>query len=204
MRSGIALAFSVALLTAACVRFLKPRPAPEGPPADYSGGALTEVRIVEESAGTAEVLMLSVPKKRRFLTGFIEGYVTNLREEPVPRVRVDVRLEAAPKGGLLRAFGEGDVVRTDSNGLYRISFKLELVGGRAEVRGALRYGGGYDQPCADPESACVKPREPERPFVLAFDEESWRVVFVAKHRAAYSWPIEGGATKEAETGRGPR
>lgn len=198
MRRGIALAGSLTLLSSACVPFLKPRPAPEGPPADYSGGALTEVRVVEESAGTAEVLMLSVPKKRRFLTGFIEGYVVNLREEPVPRVRVDVRLEAAPKDGPERSFGDpgGDVVRTDSNGLYRISFKLELVDGKAEARGALRYGGGYDQQCADAESACVRPYDPERPFALAFDEEAWRVVFAAKHRAVYIGPVEGGPAKE--------
>lgn len=142
--------------------------------------------------------MLSVPRKRRFLTGFIEGYVISLREEPVPRVRVDVRLEAARKDGPERAFGDpsGEVVRTDSNGLYRISFKLELVGGRAEARGALRYAGGYDQPCADAESACVKPFDPERPFLLAFDEEAWRVVFVAKHHATYIGPIEGAADKK--------
>src|SRR5438067_106436 len=118
---------------------------------DFAEGRVVDLSITEKLTGTTELLLFSVEQKTQFLDGYVQGVVTDYKDNPVQGVvaRAVVSGESASDEGEARPSGFAtssfDPGVSDTNGFYRIRFSLPILGGKVDVRGRLLYNPGWEQ-----------------------------------------------------------
>jgi len=149
---------------------------------DFAEGRIVDLSITEKLTGTSEFLLFSTSKKTQFLDGYIQGVITDYKDNPVQGVVVravasgENTLEegdARPSGFATSSFDPGV---SDTNGFYRIRFSLPVLGKRVDVRGRMLYNPGWEQE-RDNLGKAYEPQTKQSQFRLYYDRKGGRIIF---------------------------
>ena len=191
-----------ALACAGCAALPFHRGATHAAIRDLSEGRLTQVEVVVEDAGSEEMLFIAIPKKRRFLQGFIKGLIMDSSDNPVPELDVVAQI-AAPQAAALQAgerppsatFGSA---KSDANGQYLLPFRVELAGGRVDIRGMILYAVNWAERCREGKG-CWQPIEPKSTFRLFFERADGTLILAeGTPRVKVHEVFAGGANSRQE------
>ncbi len=168
---------------------------------DFAEGRVVDLAITEKLTGTTELLLFSVAQKTQFLDGYIQGVVTDYKDNPVQGVVVRAVAsgenaadegEARPSGFATSSFDPGV---SDTNGFYRIRFSLPILAGKVDVRGRLLYNPGWEQE-RDNLGKAYEPQTKQSQFRLFYDRKNGRIIFAEGVRKVIVAPVAGkGAPK---------
>src|SRR5579872_6900180 len=101
---------------------------------DFAEGRVVDLSITEKLTGNQDLIFVSLPKKTKFLEGYIQGIITDYNDNPIQGVVVravaagDSQVEEG-EGGLQAqnfAVSSFDPGVSDTNGFYRIRFTLPI------------------------------------------------------------------------------
>ena len=170
---------------------------------DFAEGRVVDLSITDKLTGTTEMLLFSVSQKTQFLDGYIQGVVTDYKDNPVQGVVVRAVAsgedaadegEARPSGFATSSFDPGV---SDTNGFYRIRFSLPILSKKVDVRGRLLYNPGWEQE-RDNLGKAYEPQTKQSQFRLFYDRKSGRIIFAEGVRKVIVAPVAGkGAPKTA-------
>jgi hypothetical protein len=170
---------------------------------DFAEGRVVDMAITEKLTGTTELLVFSLPKKTQFLDGYIQGVITDYKDNPIQGVVVRAvasgesssdDTEARPTGFATSSFDPGV---SDTNGFYRIRFSLPILGGRVDVRGRMLYNPGWEQE-RDNLGKAYEPQTKQSQFRLYYDRKAGRIIFAEGVRKTVVAAVTGkGAPKSA-------
>ncbi len=163
---------------------------------DFAEGRVVDVSITERLTGTREMLFFSKPKKTRFLEGYIQGVITDYRDNPVQGIVVRAvavgesrrrDADTKRKGLASTSFDPGV---SDSNGFYRIRFSLPILNKKVDVRGRLLYSPGWEQ---DREmlGKAYEPQTKQSSFRMYYDLKRRMIVFNEGIRKMIVAPVTG-------------
>ncbi len=170
---------------------------------DFAEGRVVDLSITEKLTGTTELLFFAMPKKTEFLEGYIQGVITDYKDNPVQGVVVravasgassDQDTEANPSGFATSSFDPGV---SDTNGFYRIRFSLPILGGKVDVRGRLLYNPGWQQE-RDNLGKAYEPQTKQSQFRLYYGRKRGEIIFAEGVRKTIVASVEKkGAPKMA-------
>lgn len=149
---------------------------------DFAEGRVVDLSITEKLTGTSELLLFSVQQKTQFLDGYIQGVITDYKDNPVQGVVVRAVAsgenaaeegEARPTGFATSSFDPGV---SDTNGFYRIRFSLPILSGKVDVRGRMLYNPGWEQE-RDNLGKAYEPQTKQSQFRLFYDRKNGRIIF---------------------------
>lgn len=170
---------------------------------DFAEGRVVDLSITEKLTGSTELLLFSVAQKTQFLDGYIQGVITDYKDNPVQGVVVRAVVsgeseadegEARPSGFATSSFDPGV---SDTNGFYRIRFSLPILAKKVDVRGRLLYNPGWEQE-RDNLGKAYEPQTKQSQFRLFYDRKSGRIIFAEGVRKVIVAPIAGkGAPRSA-------
>src|SRR5579883_2907213 len=118
---------------------------------DFAEGRVVDLSITEKVSGNQDLLFVSLPKKTKFLEGYIQGIITDYADNPVQGVVVravvsaDAQLEEGALPNENMPVSSFDPGVSDTNGFYRIRFTLPILDNVVDVRGKLLYNPGWEQ-----------------------------------------------------------
>ena len=168
---------------------------------DFAEGRVVDLSITEKLTGTTELLLFSMAQKTQFLDGYVQGVVTDYKDNPVQGVVVRAVVsgesasdegEARPSGFATSSFDPGV---SDTNGFYRIRFSLPILTNKVDVRGRLLYNPGWEQE-RDNLGKAYEPQTKQSQFRLYYDRKSGRIIFAEGVRKVIVAPVAGkGAPK---------
>jgi hypothetical protein len=181
---------------------------------DFAEGRVVDLSITEKLTGNRELLFVSIPKKSRFLDGYIQGVITDFSDNPVQGVVVravasgenqmeDTEIRSA---GLASTSFDPGV--SDTNGFYRVRFSLPIIGGVIDVRGRLMFNPGWEQERENLGKA-YEPQMKQSQFRFYYEKKHGRLIFaegirktivtaVTSGRAGKASPLPGGKAGEAK------
>lgn len=170
---------------------------------DFAEGRVVDMAITEKLTGTTEMLLFSVAKKTQFLDGYVQGVITDYKDNPVQGVVVRAvasgestgdDTEARPTGFATSSFDPGV---SDTNGFYRIRFSLPILGGKVDVRGRMLYNPGWEQE-RDNLGKAYEPQTKQSQFRLYYDRKAGRIIFAEGVRKTVVAAVTGkGSPKSA-------
>jgi len=149
---------------------------------DFAEGRVVDLSITEKLTGTTEMLLFSMQQKTQFLDGYVQGVITDYKDNPVQGVVVRAVAsgenaaeegEARPSGFATSSFDPGV---SDTNGFYRIRFSLPILSGKVDVRGRLLYNPGWEQE-RDNLGKAYEPQTKQSQFRLFYDRKNGRIIF---------------------------
>jgi hypothetical protein len=149
---------------------------------DFAEGRVVDLSITEKFTGNTELLIFSMAKKTQFLDGYIQGVITDYKDNPIQGVVVRAVAsgenaveegEARPSGFATSSFDPGV---SDTNGFYRIRFSLPILGHKVDVRGRLLYNPGWEQE-RDNLGKAYEPQTKQSQFRLFYERKSGRIIF---------------------------
>lgn len=149
---------------------------------DFAEGRVVDLSIAEKLTGTTELLLFSLSKKTQFIDGYIQGVITDYKDNPIQGVVVRAVAsgeseveegEARPSGFATSSFDPGV---SDTNGFYRIRFSLPILGHKVDVRGRLLYNPGWEQE-RDNLGKAYEPQTKQSQFRLYYDRKNGRIIF---------------------------
>jgi hypothetical protein len=168
---------------------------------DFAEGRVVDLSITEKLTGTTEMLLFSVAQKTQFLDGYVQGVITDYKDNPVQGVVVRAVVsgesasdegDARPSGFATSSFDPGV---SDTNGFYRIRFSLPILDKKVDVRGRLLYNPGWEQE-RDNLGKAYEPQTKQSQFRLFYDRKSARIIFAEGVRKVIVAPVAGkGAPK---------
>ncbi len=168
---------------------------------DFAEGRVVDLSITEKLTGATELLLFSMAQKTRFLDGYIQGVITDYKDNPVQGVVVRAVVsgesaadegEARPSGFATSSFDPGV---SDTNGFYRIRFSLPILSSKVDVRGRLLYNPGWEQE-RDNLGKAYEPQTKQSQFRLFYERKSGRIIFAEGVRKVIVAPVQGkGAPK---------
>jgi hypothetical protein len=168
---------------------------------DFAEGRVVDLSITEKLTGTTELLLFSMAQKTQFLDGYIQGVVTDYKDNPVQGVVVRAVAsgenasdegEARPSGFATSSFDPGV---SDTNGFYRIRFSLPILSKKVDVRGRLLYNPGWEQE-RDNLGKAYEPQTKQSQFRLFYDRKNGRIIFAEGVRKVIVAAVAGkGAPK---------
>ena len=170
---------------------------------DFAEGRVVDLSITDKLTGTTELLLFSMQKKTQFLDGYIQGVITDYKDNPVQGVVVRAvasgesaaeDTEARPTGFATSSFDPGV---SDTNGFYRIRFSLPILDSKVDVRGRMLYNPGWEQE-RDNLGKAYEPQTKQSQFRLFYERKSGRIIFAEGVRKTVVAPVAGkGAPKSA-------
>jgi hypothetical protein len=170
---------------------------------DFAEGRIVDLSITEKLTGTTELLLFSMQKKTEFLDGYIQGVITDYKDNPVQGVVVRAVAsgetatddgEARPSGFATSSFDPGV---SDTNGFYRIRFSLPILSGKVDVRGRMLYNPGWEQE-RDNLGKAYEPQTKQSQFRLFYERRGGRIIFAEGVRKTVVAAVAGkGAPKSA-------
>jgi hypothetical protein len=170
---------------------------------DFAEGRVVDLSITEKLTGTSELLLFSLQKKTQFLDGYIQGVVTDYKDNPVQGVVVRAvssgesaadEGEARPSGFATSSFDPGV---SDTNGFYRIRFSLPILSHVVDIRGRLLYNPGWEQE-RDNLGKAYEPQTKQSQFRFYYDRRKGRIIFGEGVRKTIVAAVVGkGAPKSA-------
>ncbi|MEK7388294.1 MAG: hypothetical protein AAB036_01200 [Elusimicrobiota bacterium] len=174
---------------------------------DFAEGRLVDLSITEKLTGTSELLFFSVTKKTQFLDGYIQGVITDYRDNPVQGVVVRAVAsgensleegEARPSGFATSSFDPGV---SDTNGFYRIRFSLPIIDKKVDIRGRMLYNPGWEQE-RDNLGKAYEPQTKQSQYRLFYDRKNGRIIFSEGVRKTVVAPVssKGGPKASALPG----
>lgn len=149
---------------------------------DFAEGRVVDLSITEKLTGTTELLLFSMQQKTQFLDGYVQGVITDYKDNPVQGVVVRAVAsgenaadegEARPSGFATSSFDPGV---SDTNGFYRIRFSLPILSGKVDVRGRMLYNPGWEQE-RDNLGKAYEPQTKQSQFRLFYDRKAGRIIF---------------------------
>jgi hypothetical protein len=149
---------------------------------DFAEGRVVDLSITEKLTGTTELLLFSMPQRTQFLDGYIQGVITDYKDNPVQGVVVRAVVsgesaadegEARPSGFATSSFDPGV---SDTNGFYRIRFSLPILDKKVDVRGRMLYNPGWEQE-RDNLGKAYEPQTKQSQFRLFYDRKFARIIF---------------------------
>ena len=149
---------------------------------DFAEGRVVDLSITEKLTGTTELLVFSVAQKTQFLDGYIQGVITDYKDNPIQGVVVRAVAsgenvveegEARPSGFATSSFDPGV---SDTNGFYRIRFSLPVLSNKVDLRGRLLYNPGWEQE-RDNLGKAYEPQTKQSQFRLFYDRKKGRIIF---------------------------
>jgi hypothetical protein len=168
---------------------------------DFAEGRVVDLSITEKLTGTTELLLFSMAQKTQFLDGYVQGVVTDYKDNPVQGVVVRAVVsgesatdegEARPSGFATSSFDPGV---SDTNGFYRIRFSLPILSNKVDIRGRLLYNPGWEQE-RDNLGKAYEPQTKQSQFRLFYDRKNGRIIFAEGVRKVIVAPVAGkGAPK---------
>ncbi len=170
---------------------------------DFAEGRVVDLSITEKLTGSQELLFVSLPKKTKFLEGYIQGVITDYQDNPVQGVVVravpagDTQLDddGNPRSTSF-AVSSFDPGVSDTNGFYRIRFTLPILGGLVDVRGKLLYNPGWEQE-RETLGKAYEPQLKQSQFRLYYEQSRGRITFVEGIRKTIVAPVLGRGAKTA-------
>jgi hypothetical protein len=170
---------------------------------DFAEGRVVDLSITEKLTGSQELLFVSLPKKTKFLEGYIQGVITDYSDNPVQGVVV----RAVPAGetqlddeggGRSTSFAVSsfDPGVSDTNGFYRIRFTLPILSGLVDVRGKLLYNPGWEQE-RETLGKAYEPQLKQSQFRLYYEHGRGRITFTEGIRKTIVAPVLGHGAKTA-------
>jgi len=179
---------------------------------DFAEGRLVDLSISEKLTGNTEMLIFSMAKKTQFLDGYVQGVITDYKDNPIQGVVVRAVAsgenaaeegEARPTGFAVSSFDPGV---SDTNGFYRIRFSLPILSNKVDVRGRLLYNPGWEQE-RDNLGKAYEPQTKQSQFRLFYERKGGRIIFsegvrktivsaVAAKGAPKSAPLPGAKAPE--------
>jgi hypothetical protein len=170
---------------------------------DFAEGRVVDLSITDKLTGTTELLLFSMQKKTQFLDGYIQGVITDYKDNPVQGVVVRAvasgessveDTEARPTGFATSSFDPGV---SDTNGFYRIRFSLPILSNKVDVRGRMLYNPGWEQE-RDNLGKAYEPQTKQSQFRLFYERKSGRIIFAEGVRKTVVAAVAGkGAPKSA-------
>ncbi|HEX4046686.1 MAG TPA: hypothetical protein VH309_02570 [Elusimicrobiota bacterium] len=169
---------------------------------DFAEGRVVDLSITEKLTGTTEMLLFSVAQKTQFLEGYVQGVITDYKDNPVQGVVVRAVVsgesaadegDAQPSGFATSSFDPGV---SDTNGFYRIRFSLPILSGKVDVRGRLLYNPGWEQE-RDNLGKAYEPQTKESQFRLYYDRKYGRIIFAEGVRKVIVAPVQGKGVPKA-------
>lgn len=162
---------------------------------DFAEGRVVDLSITEKLTGSQELLFVSLPKKTKFLEGYIQGVITDYNDNPVQGVVVravpagDTQVEDDGSGRSTSfAVSSFDPGVSDTNGFYRIRFTLPILNNIVDVRGKLLYNPGWEQE-RDTLGKAYEPQLKESQFRLYYERKRGRITFVEGIRKTIVAPV---------------
>jgi len=161
---------------------------------DFAEGRIVDLSITEKLTGTSEFLLFSMAKKTQFLDGYIQGVVTDYKDNPVQGVVVravasgESTLEegdARPSGFATSSFDPGV---SDTNGFYRIRFSLPILSKKVDIRGRMLYNPGWEQE-RDNLGKAYEPQTKQSQYRLYYDRRNGRIIFSEGVRKTVVSPV---------------
>lgn len=150
---------------------------------DFAEGRVVDLSITEKLTGNSEFLLFSVQQKTEFLDGYIQGVVTDYKDNPVQGVVVRAVAsgesaaeegEARPAGFATSSFDPGV---SDTNGFYRVRFSIPILTGKVDIRGRLIFNPGWEQE-RDNLGKAYEPQMKQSQFRLYYERRTGRIIFV--------------------------
>jgi hypothetical protein len=177
---------------------------------DFGEGTVVDLSISEKVTGNQDFLLFSIPKKSGFLEGYIQGLVTDYKDNPVEGVVVRAvvsgqsQIEEGEENNSNFAVSSFDPGVSDTDGIYRIRFTLPIIDGFVDVRGKLLYNPGWEQQ-KEGLGTAYEPQTKESPFRLFYDRGRGQLVFSQGVRKTIVAPVgnPGAATAAALPGAKP-
>jgi hypothetical protein len=170
---------------------------------DFAEGRVVDLSITEKLTGTTELLLFSMSQRTQFLDGYIQGVITDYKDNPVQGVVVRAVVsgesesdegDARPSGFATSSFDPGV---SDTNGFYRIRFSLPILSNKVDVRGRLLYNPGWEQE-RDNLGRAYEPQTKQSQFRLFYDRKSGRIIFAEGVRKVIVSSVAGkGVPKSA-------
>lgn len=163
---------------------------------DFAEGRVVDLSITEKLTGTTELLLFSMAQKTQFLDGYVQGVITDYKDNPVQGVVVRAVVsgesatdegEARPSGFATSSFDPGV---SDTNGFYRIRFSLPILSNKVDIRGRLLYNPGWEQE-RDNLGKAYEPQTKQSQFRLYYDRKSGRIIFAEGVRKVIVAPVQG-------------
>ena len=149
---------------------------------DFAEGRVVDLSITEKLTGNTELLIFSMPKKTQFLDGYVQGVITDYKDNPIQGVVVRAVVsgenaaeegEARPSGFATSSFDPGV---SDTNGFYRIRFSLPILSKKVDIRGRMLYNPGWEQE-RDNLGKAYEPQTKQSQFRLYYDRKNGRIIF---------------------------
>lgn len=174
---------------------------------DFAEGRAVDLSITEKLTGNQELLFVSVPKKTKFLEGYIQGVVTDYQDNPVQGVvvRAVASGESQIEEGGIKSTGFAvssfDPGVSDTNGFYRIRFTLPILQNVVDVRGKLVYNPGWEQE-RDSLGKAYEPQMKQSNFRLYYERKHGRITFVEGIRKTIVSPVFSKNASKASAGAG--
>jgi hypothetical protein len=161
---------------------------------DFAEGRVVDLSITEKLTGNQELLFFSVPKKTKFLEGYIQGVITDYQDNPVQGVvvRAVASGESQIEEGGIRSAGFAvssfDPGVSDTNGFYKIRFTLPILHNLVDVRGKLVYNPGWEQE-RDSLGKAYEPQLKQSNFRLYYERKRGRITFSEGIRKSVVSPV---------------
>ena len=161
---------------------------------DFAEGRVVDLSITEKITGSTEFLLFSMAQRTRFLDGYVQGVITDYKDNPVQGVVVRAVVsgesatddgEARPSGFATSSFDPGV---SDTNGFYRIRFSLPILSSKVDVRGRLLYNPGWEQE-RDNLGKAYEPQTKQSQFRLFYDRKNGRIIFAEGVRKVIVAPV---------------
>lgn len=176
---------------------------------DFAEGRVVDLSITEKLTGSQDLLFFSVPKKTKFLEGYIQGVITDYDDNPIQGVVVravpaeESQLEDDDTGARSQSYAVSsfDPGVSDTNGFYRIRFTLPILSGIVDVRGKLLYNPGWDQE-RDTLGKAYEPQLKQSQFRLYYEQGRGRITFVEGIRKTIVKPVFGAHAGKVAAGGG--
>jgi hypothetical protein len=160
---------------------------------DFAEGRVVDVSIADKLTGNRELLFFSLPRKTQFLEGYIQGIITDYKDNPIQGVVVRARTsgEAAieeGEGGRTYSVSSFDPGVSDTNGFYKIRFTLPILNNIVNVRGKLDYNPHWEQE-RDTLGKAYEPQLKQTQFHLYYDRKEGRIIFSEGIRKSVVSPV---------------
>lgn len=150
---------------------------------DFAEGRVVDLSITEKLTGSQELLFVALPKKTKFLEGYIQGVITDYQDNPIQGVVVravpatEATLDEEGVRSQTFAVSSFDPGVSDTNGFYRIRFTLPILRGNVDVRGKLLYNPGWEQE-RETLGKAYEPQLKQSQFRLFYEQKRGRITFV--------------------------
>lgn len=180
---------------------------------DFAEGRVVDLSITEKLTGSQELLFVALPKKTKFLEGYIQGVITDYQDNPIQGVVVravpatEATLDDEGVRSQTFAVSSFDPGVSDTNGFYRIRFTLPILRSQVDVRGKLLYNPGWEQE-RETLGKAYEPQLKQSQFRLYYEQGRGRITFVEGIRKTIVSPVvaahggKGGGLPGAKTASG--